>query len=432
MVEPIAKLVEKSTESVKELTPPVAAERPVIDTPIVVNVVEKPVKTVAEPVPVINVISELQAPSAAKPNTAVEVAPERELAIPQESAVVTAELSIPITPERPVMPIITQSEVIQAVEPTSTVDTRVAEIQSETVVATSVAEQTTRAFEDLHEDLEASGDGDASEISDADLDAVISQWMIEYNTGIPSSPLGIAPSFEAEIPVDEVSIIDAVGNTELSPMQISDVEINNDDRVMTEALPPTPADIAPAVELTATQLVTHIEMLEPEVVAEVHQLLDEVIQEIEQLERLIDNLSSNISELPNTALEGANIAVADNTTIEAPLAVATSDEALLPLVDIAPLEASLQRLFIAAGLDYSPEEVHALALQLLSSGDNAELNADSKPSNIPASADWGTRESLQWFVSQLRNQRRQTNSLHRLADVVGRYALSTLHEMQPA
>jgi hypothetical protein len=292
-----------------------------------------------------------------------------------------------------------------------------------------------------------------SETSDEEMDAVVGRWLAEFEASgtidatleLPEPIVASEMATEQE-PIAEVdsTIAMASETTEVpSPLPTTIAEagvVGADTEDIPEAgtvadIVTTPLAIAPAVELVAIELSNRMEALDPEETAEVHHLLVEVMDEIQAIQEITPELSEAAMRLASEVDAGTDTELSKldtaETTAEATETIQTEDIAVASeiQIDTTALEAVMHRLCKSAGLEYSQEEIHSLVQQLIKETSVADKGSLSK---LQGSADWGTRESLQWFTSQIRNMSRQTNSLHRLVNRVGEYALLSLREMQTA
>lgn len=391
------------------MTKPVAIEKPpetaptpqIIETPAVITAATKPAETEADAVP-----------SLTKAETA---AVNHELATP---TVPVAQLETTPLDTQPVVANYEQSRDLLLTVPSeddATPQTQTTESASSSGPEAKVpvvniyestpalVEQSNAAPTEAIDEVTDSESDSEMEISDADLETIISQWKSEL-----FEPAAIEDTDQAELNLT---------NTELTlPAESETIEI-----------------VPPALVAITTQIADRIENLEPETATEVHELLGELLQQIEEIQQLVEN-SDN--EPASTAME-ASLEL-DQVTPDQPSDIIPSmliaEAPLLPTDELAPadtiaLEATLTQLCRSLGLDYEPQEIKILVHQLLTT----EPRHRHEQADSDTSLDWGTRESLQWFTSQLRTMRRQTNVWHGLIGRVGRSALASMSSLlQPA
>ncbi len=272
----------------------------------------------------------------------------------------------------------------------------------------------------------------ATEISDADLETIISQWKAELidDTDADTDPVTILAESDSLDIIDTAPQLAELDDDQQLASPKMEAAIPPEQPVL-ETIEPAPDYAPPAVEALTMQLALEIETLEPEAVTEVHALIETVLQEIDQLQDMLAEMTPvETSVVPETA-EAPIV----SESIQETISLIASDSVVIPKdetlpVDSTALEAAVEKLCRHIGLDYTDEDIRQLINQLLASrGDLSEQDTDT---TVVADADWGTHESLQWFTRQLRTMRRQTNLWHSLIGRVGRSALASLAGLQSA
>jgi hypothetical protein len=147
-----------------------------------------------------------------------------------------------------------------------------------------------------------------------------------------------------------------------------------------------PAETVPTLTVALEQITERVAMLEPQEVAETHTLLADVSRELQTVEKIIQD--------PEAAAEF----------------VGEVEEAEAALVQ------SIQKLCEHLGLDYSEEQIAHLVQQLLEQqvgtinlhNQTATGSAEINQINLNT----GTHEALSWFLSSIKQLKKQTNWLH--------------------
>ncbi len=162
---------------------------------------------------------------------------------------------------------------------------------------------------------------------------------------------------------------------------------------------PTPI-LAVAVE----QITEHIAMLEPEAIAETHALLAEVSRELQVVEKLLARTSDE------TVSDRLDTHTMQDTEITATLVQ------------------SIQKLCEHIGLDYSEEQISQLVQQLIDQQVGViNLNGQSTTGSAEINQidlNMGTHEALSWFLSSIKQLKKQTNRMH--ASYIGQQLLKAL------
>ncbi len=230
------------------------------------------------------------------------------------------------------------------------------------------------------------------------------QQLLEQIDGTAGATAGETVTVVSESVTDQVLKVEAG--------EASEIAINNEVEI--------PATVTPALAVAVEQISEYIAMLDFEEVAETHILLADVSRELQAVERIILNLGSaakSVAKAEN-AKNAKNVDVAD--------AVEEAEEAEVALVQ------SLQKLCEHIGLDYSEEQITQLVHQLLQQQvgtinlHGPDMVGSAEINQIDLNT--GTHEVLSWFMSSIKQLKKQTNWMH-LPGLLGRRIMAAIPDV---